>query len=334
MADLEQLYAALEKADAAGDIDDAKDIASLIREQRSQQEESSTLGTLGRGAIRGALPAAAGIVGGAAGAALGAPVGLVGAIPGGLAGGFGAAAAASVAQEKFLEEHPEVASFLGQSKEQQAIDIAQHPTAAFAGELAPNLLALRPSGALLRSGKGLTEEAAKALTAEKIAAGVNATVGAGVGAGVQAGQEAMGEEPIDWTKVGIAGLVGATGQKETALGRGLTRIGEAPVSAASKAAVNALRRPGETTPSATTEIAPDTVKNAPETVPESSSQRYQEMLDELEGKQIVPEKTAELTPAEAIKEEQVQQVAPEIVAEKQQIVEPKEWQLEGRFNSG
>ena len=324
MADLEQLYAALEKADAAGDIDDAKDIASLIREQRSQQEESSTLGTLGRGAIRGALPAAAGIVGGAAGAALGAPVGLVGAIPGGLAGGFGAAAAASVAQEKFLEEHPEVASFLGQSKEQQAIDIAQHPTAAFAGELAPNLLALRPSGALLRSGKGLTEEAAKALTAEKIAAGVNATVGAGVGAGVQAGQEAMGEEPIDWTKVGIAGLVGATGQKETALGRGLTRIGEAPVSAASKAAVNALRRPGETTPSATTEIAPDTVKNAPETVPESSSQRYQEMLDELEGKQIVPEKTAELTPAEAIKEEQVQQVAPEIVAEKQQIVEPKE----------
>ena len=293
MADLDKLYAALEQADAAGATDDARDIAAMIREQKtlSQEPETSTMAALGHGVLRGALPAAAGIVSGGAGAVLGAPAGPAGVIAGGLGAGFAGSAAAAAAQEKFLEAHPELAKTLGLDAATAAKEAQQHPYASMTGEIAPNLLAFRPSAAMFRSGKGLAEDAAKALKAEKIAAGVNATVGAGVGAGVQAGQEAMGDEPIDWTKVGIAGLAGTLGQKETALGRGLTRIGEAPASAASKAAVSALRRPGEVAPEVVPEVATEAVKAisepAAETVPASTSQDMRAMIDELEGRKII-----------------------------------------------
>lgn len=295
--------------------------------------ETSTMAALGHGALRGALPAAAGIISGGAGAVLGAPAGPAGVIAGGLGAGFAGSAAAAAAQEKFLEEHPELAKTLGLDVATASKEAKEHPYASMAGEIAPNLLAFRPSGALLRSGKGLTEEAAKDLTAEKVAAGVNATVGAGVGAGVQAGQEAMGEEPIDWTKVGIAGLAGALGQKETALGRGLTRIGELPASAASKAAVSALRRPGEIIPEVPSEVAVEGVKPAAETVPVSPSQKYDEMLAELEGKSIAPEKPVE-APIEAVAEPikaAGAETVPEVVAPKQQMPHPYDVELKDLY---
>ena len=40
MADLEKLYAALDKADAAGETQDAQDIAAMIREQMAQSQPS------------------------------------------------------------------------------------------------------------------------------------------------------------------------------------------------------------------------------------------------------------------------------------------------------
>lgn len=248
------------------------------------EPETSTMGAMGRGVMRGALPSAAGIVTGGAGAVLGSGVGPVGTVLGGLGAGFAGSAAISAAQEKFLEDNPDIAKTLGLDKETLAKDEKSHPYASFAGELLPNMLALRPSGALLRSGKGLTEEAAKRLTAEKVAAGVNATIGSSVGAGMQVGQEAMGDEPIDWTKVGIAGLAGALGHKETALGRSLSRVGELPASAASKAAVRALRRPGEVTP----EMMAEPSIKAPEEfvggVPKSASQDTEAMMADLEGR--------------------------------------------------
>lgn len=242
--------------------------------------ESSAVGAFGRGVLRGALPAAAGIVSGAAGAVAGAPAGPIGSIAGGLGLGFAGSAAAAAAQEKFLAEHPEVAKALGLDVETTKKDLA-HPYASMAGEIAPNLLAFRPSGAMFRSAKGLEKAAAERVAAERAAAIANATLNTGVGAGVQVGQELMGEEPVDWTKVGIAALGGALGQKETSLGRGLTRIGEIPAGAATKAAVNALRRPGEVIPEVQPEIAPKAPETTPaaEVVPKSASQDTQAMLN-------------------------------------------------------
>lgn len=242
--------------------------------------ESSAVGAFGRGVLRGALPAAAGIVSGAAGAVAGAPAGPIGSIAGGLGLGFAGSAAAAAAQEKFLAEHPEVAKALGLDVEMTKKDLA-HPYASMAGEIAPNLLAFRPSGAMFRSAKGLEKAAAERVAAERAAAIANATLNTGVGAGVQVGQELMGEEPVDWTKVGIAALGGALGQKETSLGRGLTRIGEIPAGAATKAAVNALRRPGEVIPEVQPEIAPKAPETTPaaEVVPKSASQDTQAMLN-------------------------------------------------------
>jgi len=282
MADLEQMYSALEKADAAGEVDDAREIAAMIREYhaREQEPETSTLAALGHGALRGALPAAAGIIGGAGGATVGAAAGPVGIIGGGLAGGFGASAAASAAQEEFLNAHPEFAKALGIDTATAAKEAKEHPYASMAGELAPNLLAFRPSGALLRSGKGLAEEAAQKLAAEKSAAIANSVINAGVGAGMEAGQQAVGEEPMDYTKLGIAALGGALGQKETGIGRGLTHIGEIPASAATRATLNAFRRPGEA-------VAPEVPPSAteapvePTVAPPSASQDTQAALNEI-----------------------------------------------------
>lgn len=284
MADLEQMYSALEKADAAGEVNDALEIASMIREYHSQEvPETSTLAALGHGALRGALPAAAGIIGGAGGAAIGTLAGPVGTIGGGLAGGFGASAATSAAQEEFLKAHPDFAKTLGLDVATATKEAQEHPYATMAGEIAPNLLAFRPSGALFRSGKGLAEDAAKQLAAEKSAAIANSVINAGVGAGMEAGQQAVGEEPMDYTKLGIAALGGALGQKETGIGRGLTHIGEFPANAATRAAVNAIRRPEAITSEIEpipTVSTPDAVIN-PEVAPISASQDLQASLNEI-----------------------------------------------------
>ena len=190
--------------------------------------ESSAVGAFTRGAVRGILPAAAGIIGGSAAAVPGSIAGPVGSFAAGLAGGAAAAGATSAAQEAFLRAHPDLSNTLGLGEEQARADEAQHPYASFIGNIAPNMAALRPTGALFKSAKGLTEEAAKKLAAEKTAAAVTGAVGAGVGGGMEAGQQAFGEEPMDWTKVGLATAAGALGQKETAVGKRLVAIGQKP----------------------------------------------------------------------------------------------------------
>jgi hypothetical protein len=190
--------------------------------------ESSAVGAFTRGAVRGILPAAAGIIGGSAAAVPGSIAGPVGSFAAGLAGGAAAAGATSAAQETFLRAHPDLSNTLGLGKKQSRADETQHPYASFIGNIAPNMAALRPTGALFKSAKGLTEEAAKKLAAEKTAAAVTGAVGAGVGGGMEAGQQAFGEEPMDWTKVGLATAAGALGQKETAVGKRLVAIGQKP----------------------------------------------------------------------------------------------------------
>ena len=261
---------------------------SMYAPEQREQLRSSALGAAARGAIRGILPGIAGIVGTGAGGAAGmAGAGPIGAVGLGLAGGIGASSAVSAAQEKFLEENPRIAAALGQSKEQQAADIAQHPNYSFAGELAPNLAAFTPEMALIKSAKGLSEEAAGKLAAQKSAALVNATLNAGVTGGMEAGQQAVGEEPMDWSKVGIAAASGLLGQKETSLGKGLVHLGEMPANAATKAALNAFRRPGEAvapevSPAPTeAPIAPKMVAEEPTVALPSASQDTQAALDEI-----------------------------------------------------
>lgn len=203
------------------------------KEEPKPEEEPSTLKTLAHGAERAALPTVGGFAGMGAGAAAGSVFGPVGTVLGGLAGGFGAGAATAAVQEKILQAYPELAKKLGLDEEQRLKEEKAHPYASMIGEVAPSLAGLRPSGALLRGGK------------EAVAAGVNALANLGLGAGVEVGQQALGEEPIDWTKVGIAGAAGALGQKETALGRKVIGAGESIVPAALRNKSLEIRNPEE-----------------------------------------------------------------------------------------
>ena len=209
-------------------LKDGHDPMDIINHLNTPEPQTSTAGAFGHGFVKGILPSAAGIVGGSLAAIPGAVAGPVGSFATGLAGGAAAAAGVSALQEKFLQSHPGLSKAMGLSPEQQALEEEQHPYASFIGEMAPNALALRPSGALFKSAKGLAEKEAAKLAAEKAAAIGTGAIGAGVGAGLEAGQQAMGEEPMDWKKVAIAGGMGALGQKETAIGRKLTDIGHSP----------------------------------------------------------------------------------------------------------
>jgi len=307
-------YSALDN-DFSGANDATKD---AIRQRfgvpvAEAEPETSGIAALGHGVLRSIVPSAAGLIGGAAGATVGTAAGPVGTIAGGLGAGFASSAAAAAAQEEFLKAHPETAKFLGIDAETAAKEAKEHPYASFTGELLPNLAAFRPSGALLRSGKGLAEDAAKQLAAEKTAAVGNAILNTGVGAGMEAGQQAMGEEPMDYGRVGIAALGGALGQKETALGRGLVRAGEFVGTPAQRAAVAAFRRPEpEVTPNIIPEIPPEKAVS-PEYVPPSQSQDTAMMIKSMEPGYEHPEFIneakpiiqPEVTPAEEAKAEPV-----------------------------
>ena len=298
MADLDQMFSALQKADAAGNVDDAREIAKMIREYQAHPAEPETSGfaAAAHSMMRETIPTAAGFVGAGAGSVLGAPAGPVGALGLGLTGAIGAASAASAAQEKVLEHYPAVARFLGLDPETQAKEAKEHPEIAEIAGYVPSLIGLRPSTALFKSTKGLSENAAKALRAEKAAAAVNATLGAGIGAGTELGFQAVGEEPMDYRKVGTSALLGLLGQKETAVGRKLSGIGESVGTATQRAAVNALRRP---TP-AEAPVVPPTPPKPEEVIqeftPHSESLYKDEMLREMEPGYEPPEVKPEPPP--------------------------------------
>lgn len=185
------------------------------------------------GAERGALPAAGGLVGMGAGAELGAGIGAVGgpigagvgALVGGLGGAYLGSEALSRLQEEALQHLPESAkSWIGQSKEEQAADVAAHPWAYEAGSLAPNLLAFSPGSAArtAEEGAGAVERLMTHPVAQRV-----------LPAGLMAGQEAVSEkaqgEPLNPAEIAIAGGAGALMTRETGLGRRIIGIGATPV---------------------------------------------------------------------------------------------------------
>jgi len=242
--------------------------ASIIKQQLGDltppppEPTTSTGGAFGHGILQGILPSAAGIIAGGAGAAAGAAAGPVGTVIGGLAAGTAASSAVSAAQEAFLKDHPHFADFLGLSEEQRAAEEKTHPYASMAGEIAPNLLAFRPSTQMFRSiASAATPEAKAAITAARINAGINV----GIGGGMEAGQEAMGDQPMDPTRIALAAAGAGLGQKETGIGRRLTGIGEGTVDAAARKTLDLMRRPKPA--EATGSIAPDSSLLAPTEAP-------------------------------------------------------------------
>lgn len=203
--------------------------------------ESSALGSVKHGIMRSALPSAAGFLAGTAAGAAATPfVTPVGGAVAGIGAGMAAAAAVEKAQNAFLESHPHLSKFLGLDEEQAAAEQKEHPYASMVGELAPNLVAFRPS--LATFGKVLGKEAgavvgtdaesiAKAADAAKKAkaatsnARLQALFNAGLGGGMETAQQAVSDQPMDPTKIAIATGMGALGQTETRFGKALGRYG-------------------------------------------------------------------------------------------------------------
>jgi len=210
------------------------------------ESQTSALGSVKHGIMRSALPSAAGFLAGTAAGAAATPfVTPVGGAVAGIGAGMAASAAVEKAQNAFLESHPHLSKFLGLDEEQGAAEQKEHPYASMIGELAPNLVAFRPStatfGKLLGKEAGAVvgtdaESIAKAADAAKKAkaatsnARLQALFNAGLGGGMETAQEAVSDQPMDPTKIAIATGIGALGQKETRFGKALgqygTNIGE------------------------------------------------------------------------------------------------------------
>ena len=185
--------------------------------------QTSAAKAFGKSAVESAAPSVGGFAGAVAGAELtaplGAPLGPLGVagagLVGALAGGYSGAAIVGKAQSAIMSQVPEnVKASLGFGQQQRAAETKQHPYASFAGELAPNLLTMRP-------GTG-------------VAAKARALYGA-AGAGIEAGSEYIKEGKIDPKKVAMAGAVSAVATSPTKFGE---KISYKPKAVVVDAAVN------------------------------------------------------------------------------------------------
>jgi len=271
------------------------------------QPETSTGAAVAHSLLKSALPTAAGFVGAGLGVIGG---GGLGSIPLGLAGAVGASSATAMAQEKLLQQFPETAKMLGLDEETAAKEAKEHPVATELAEFAPSLLGMRPSLSLLKSGKGLTEAAAKELRGEKIQAATNALTGAGIGGGMEAGFEAIGEGPMDPQRIATQAALGLLGQKETRLGKKLSGVGER-VGLSAKEAITGKKaeEPSKVEPTLEPKEEPKGTVTIEPYEPKQGSHDTQAMQDELEGKEIKPIQQEEIKP---IKQEEVK---PEVKAE-------------------
>lgn len=192
--------------------------------------ESSTAGSFGRAAVRGALPAAGGMAGFGAGAAAAQPVLAplaamtgpaapfvegIGSFLAGMAGAYGGGALVRSGQDKIVGMLPDgVQRFLGQDKPQVQADAEQHPYATMAGDIAPNLLFMRPGfGARVAAPEGAP--LAQRIFSHPVGA---PAAGAGLGAAQEVVAEQVQDGKIDPKKVAIAAAGGALMSHETKLG--------------------------------------------------------------------------------------------------------------------
>jgi hypothetical protein len=216
MPDINDVYRALIKADAAGDKESAKQLADYIRQvhgtPQPKEEEASPLKTFAKEAGLGVVPGLAAAPGAEIGAAIGAVGGPIGSFVGALVGGGISAYGASKAQEAILESAPDLSKALGVDPEELARERAANPIAAKTGQVAGQLASFRPSLSQLGTREGL-----------KIA-GVNAVAG---GISDIAQQEMLAPEgtPLDLKSAAESAALGALLNKPTALGRRAMNVG-------------------------------------------------------------------------------------------------------------
>lgn len=170
-----------------------------------EKKDSSALKAAGKASVEAATPALGGLAGAGLAMATAAPYAAAAGpwapaveIGAALAGGFAGSAAFSKIQDVVLDVIPkEILKEVGFDKQVREKERREHPYASFAGELAPNLAAMRPGSASLAT-RGIMGS---------------------MGAGIEAGQELAHEGKIDPTKVGMAGAFTAATPKLTALGK-------------------------------------------------------------------------------------------------------------------
>ena len=181
-----------------------------VTNNKVDQAQPTMLGAIGKSAAESVLPTAGGLAGAGMAISAGAPliagataaagpVGTIGATVGlGLAGGIGGSKALEAVQSEALKLVPkDWLKMVGFDPETRQAETKAYPKSSFVGGMLPSLAAFRP-GSVPKS-----ERAA----------------GAVLGGAVEAGGQAVGNEPMDWGKVGMATAFQAGAPKPTALGR-------------------------------------------------------------------------------------------------------------------
>lgn len=231
--------------------------------------KSSAVGAAGRGAVRGAAPAVGGLAGAVAGAEAGAGLGAFAGplawiaspalgLAGGLAGGYYGAEGVQRLQDAAMSRLPQSwRRALGQDEAQQRADIAQHPYASFAGELAPNLALLRPGklASAAPEGAGIVRRAFSSPITARL-------TGAGLMGAQEAGSEEAQQGTVDPGKMAIAAGAGALMNRPT-------RAGEAVMSAAT-APQRVLTNIARGRPADTPIVPPDAAQPPADLMPESA----------------------------------------------------------------
>ena len=199
----------------------------------TNEEKALRSTTMGSAALTGVKQSVGPTAGGAAGALLGAKVGavggpigaLAGSLIGGIAGGFGGGAVQSAVEEAALDEADQAALML----ERQAA-AQKYPTTTFLSQVAPSLLLARPSLTQLKALPGAIRNAPlRTQSALEKYALMNAGIGSGLEAGVEAGTQAIRGEEMDYSRIGLAGLVGGTLTQPWLLGKKVYGSTEAPL---------------------------------------------------------------------------------------------------------
>ena len=178
-------------------------------------EEKAYEETTGGGAfLTGVGQSVGGGIGGLGGAAIGASYGsalgpfgtLAGGIGGGLIGGLLGGMGQSAAEDAFLDDAEEQALAL-----KRQIALEKYPKLTLTGQFAPSLIAARPSFTTIRNIPGaLANAPTRSQTAIQRYALASSGFGGGLEAGIEAGSQALRGGITDWSRVGAAGLLGAT----------------------------------------------------------------------------------------------------------------------------
>ncbi len=198
---------------------------------KTPQSDKGALHAAGRSAVEGVAPAGGFLAGMGAGMAAIAPVAegagalsgpaaplVAGALElvGGLAGGFVGSEAIHKVQDQL---HQLIAP---EDYKARQLEKQQHPTATMVGDIASSAIGFSP--------KTAAEVAGKVWTKPIVQRGASATLMAGT----DAAQQAVGDQPMDWKRVGLSAVQGAAMPSLNVAGKVVAGVGEKIVSTAFK----------------------------------------------------------------------------------------------------